>query len=53
MNSTIFREELEKIVETQISEGYSGVQAIQNISEMMGFPTSRIGVFKGRHRGFG
>nr|XP_027213493.1 protein hu-li tai shao-like isoform X1 [Penaeus vannamei]XP_027213500.1 protein hu-li tai shao-like isoform X1 [Penaeus vannamei]XP_027213509.1 protein hu-li tai shao-like isoform X1 [Penaeus vannamei]XP_027213515.1 protein hu-li tai shao-like isoform X1 [Penaeus vannamei] len=47
MNSTIFREELEKIVETQISEGYSGVQAIQNISEMMGFPTSRIGVFKG------
>ncbi|XP_042874178.1 protein hu-li tai shao-like isoform X7 [Penaeus japonicus] len=47
MNSTIFREELEKIVETQISEGYSGVQAIQNISEMMGFPSTRVGVFRG------
>ncbi|KAG0728377.1 Protein hu-li tai shao [Chionoecetes opilio] len=46
MNSTIFREELEKIVESQISEGYSGYQAIQNISEMMGIPCSRVNTFR-------
>nr|XP_045592625.1 protein hu-li tai shao-like isoform X5 [Procambarus clarkii] len=46
MNSTIFREELEKIVETQLTEGYSGYQAIQNISEMMGIPCSRVNMFR-------
>ncbi|XP_071524299.1 protein hu-li tai shao isoform X2 [Panulirus ornatus] len=46
MNSTIFREELEKIVESQLTEGYSGYQAIQNISEMMGIPCSRINMFR-------
>ncbi|XP_066939994.1 protein hu-li tai shao isoform X15 [Macrobrachium rosenbergii] len=47
MNSNIFREELEKIVESQLTEGYSGYQAIQNISEMMGIPASRINMFRG------
>ncbi|KAK8392101.1 hypothetical protein O3P69_017612 [Scylla paramamosain] len=46
MNSTIFREELEKIVESQLTEGYSGYQAIQNISEMMGIPCSRVNTFR-------
>jgi len=45
MNSHIFREELEKIVECQISDGYSGYQALQNISEMMGFPGSKTNMF--------
>ncbi|XP_068236652.1 protein hu-li tai shao isoform X4 [Palaemon carinicauda] len=47
MNSNIFREELEKIVESQLTEGYSGYQTIQNISEMMGIPASRINMFRG------
>ena len=46
MNSKIFREELEKIVECQIQDGYSGYQAIQNISEMFGIPGTRANVFK-------
>jgi len=45
MNSHIFREELEKIVETQVSDGYSGYQALQNISEMMGIPGSKLNMF--------
>ncbi|KAK3876889.1 hypothetical protein Pcinc_018353 [Petrolisthes cinctipes] len=47
MNSQIFREELERIVETQLTEGYSGYQALQNISEMMGIPCSRVTTFRG------
>ncbi|KAA0189791.1 hypothetical protein HAZT_HAZT006994 [Hyalella azteca] len=46
MNSVAFREELEKIVESQLSEGYSGVQALQNISELIGIPGSRGGMFR-------
>ncbi|KAB7495796.1 Protein hu-li tai shao [Armadillidium nasatum] len=47
MNSALFREELERIIETQIQEGYTGYQTLQNISEMIGIPTSRINSFKG------
>ncbi|XP_076064532.1 adducin 1-like protein hts isoform X12 [Oratosquilla oratoria] len=46
MNSRLFREELEKIIECQIQEGYSGMQALQNISEMMGIPASRVNAFR-------
>merc|ERR1719259_1353856 len=42
MNSVAFREELEKIVECQLSDGYSGAQALQNISELIGLPASRV-----------
>ena len=43
MNSNAFREELEKIVETQMSDGYSGVAALQNLSQLIGVPASRVG----------
>ncbi|MCL4137813.1 UNVERIFIED_CONTAM: hypothetical protein GTU68_060658 [Idotea baltica] len=47
MNSALFREELERIIETQIQEGYTGYQTLQNISEMIGIPSSRANVFRG------
>ena len=43
MNSNAFREELEKIVETQMSDGYSGVAALQNLSQLIGVPACRVG----------
>lgn len=46
MNSVAFREELEKIVECQLSEGYSGVQTLQNISELIGIPAARVNMFR-------
>ncbi|KAF2362529.1 Class II aldolase/adducin N-terminal [Trinorchestia longiramus] len=46
MNSVAFREELEKIVESQLSEGYSGFQALQNISELIGIPGNRSGMIR-------
>ena len=46
MNSVAFREELEKIVECQLSEGYSGVQTLQNISELIGIPAGRANMFR-------
>jgi len=48
MNSHIFREELEKIVECQISDGYSGYEALHNIQEMMGIPGSKLNMFSGQ-----
>uniref|UniRef100_A0A2P2HWC0 Protein hu-li tai shao-like n=2 Tax=Hirondellea gigas TaxID=1518452 RepID=A0A2P2HWC0_9CRUS len=46
MNSVAFREELEKIVECQLQEGYSGAQALQNISELIGIPAARVNMFR-------
>lgn len=45
MNSRMFREELERIVDNQMKEGPSGI--LQQLSEMMGIPAARVGsVFK-------
>lgn len=45
MNSRLFREELERIVDNQTKEGPSGL--LQQLSEMMGIPAARVGsVFK-------
>ena len=49
MNSSIFKEELERIIETQIQQGYTGYETLQNISEMIGIPTSRSSVFRGMY----
>lgn len=46
MNSRLFREELERIVDGQIREGPPGL--LQQLSDIMGVPAARIGnVFKG------
>lgn len=46
MNSKLFREELERIVDGQLREGPGGL--LQQLSDMMGVPTARIGsVFRG------
>lgn len=49
MNSKIFREELEKIIESQMREGGPGTGTLlQQISEMMGASTSwRGSIFRG------
>ncbi|XP_055701508.1 protein hu-li tai shao isoform X2 [Phlebotomus papatasi] len=45
MNSRLFREELERIVDGQLREGPSGI--LQQLSDMMGVPAARVGsVFK-------
>uniref|UniRef100_A0A6B2E9K0 Putative cytoskeletal protein adducin n=1 Tax=Phlebotomus kandelakii TaxID=1109342 RepID=A0A6B2E9K0_9DIPT len=45
MNSRVFREELERIVDGQLREGPSGI--LQTLSDMMGVPAARVGsVFK-------
>lgn len=45
MNSRLFREELERIVDQQTKEGPSGI--LQQLSDMMGIPAARVGsVFK-------
>lgn len=45
MNSRMFREELERIVDGQMKEGPSGI--LQQLSDMMGVPAARVGsVFK-------
>ncbi|XP_059619542.1 protein hu-li tai shao isoform X2 [Phlebotomus argentipes] len=45
MNSRLFREELERIVDGQLREGPSGF--LQQLSDMMGVPAARVGsVFK-------
>lgn len=45
MNSRMFREELERIVDSQTKEGPSGI--LQQLSDMMGIPAARVGsVFK-------
>ena len=41
IGSKMFREELERIVDGQLREGSSNV--LQQISEMMGVPTARVG----------
>lgn len=46
MNSKLFREELERIVDGQLKEGPPGL--LQQITDIMGFPSSKIGgVFRG------
>lgn len=50
MNSVAFREELEKIVECQLSDGYSGEQTLQNISELIGIPAGRVNMFRSESR---
>lgn len=45
MNSRLFREELERIVDSQIKEGPSGL--LQQLSDMVGIPAARVGsIFK-------
>jgi len=51
MNSNAFREELEKIVETQMSDGYSGVAALQNLSQLIGVPAARVGQMRQQNQG--
>lgn len=43
MNSKLFREELERIVDSQLKEGPPGL--LQQLTDIMGFPTSRIKSF--------
>lgn len=49
MSSKLFREELERILDAQLREG-GGAGILQQISDMMGVPASRVhaGTFKVR-----
>lgn len=42
MSSRLFREELERIIETQLKDGNGPAGLLQQISEMMGVQGSRL-----------
>ncbi|KAB0792616.1 hypothetical protein PPYR_14575 [Photinus pyralis] len=46
MNSRLFREELERIIETQLKEGIGTTNLMQQISDMMGVSKNAGSVFK-------
>lgn len=52
MNSRMFREELERIIETQIRDGGSGAAGLlQQLSDMMGVQPGRLqsaSIFRGK-----
>jgi adducin len=52
MNSRLFREELERIIETQMKDGGGPAGLLQQISDMMGVQGSRLHsghMFKSEH----